>query len=78
MTVGEMKKRLEGMDEDANVAVGIPVQGGIQPLPVGDMVDATDQGGNKWLLCVPASPCGGHGCDDCDSGGCDIGDGDGD
>jgi len=68
MNVGELREKLDGAADDTEVAAGLPVEGGVMPVPLDNAVDIKDQDGNPWLLFVPAASCGG-GCDGC-GGGC--------
>jgi hypothetical protein len=60
----------QSVPDDAMVAVAVPVDGGaVRPWLVGEVADATDGSGGRWLLLVPMS-CG-DGCGGC--GGCGAG-----
>jgi len=66
--VGELREKLDGVADDTEVAAGLPVEGGVMPVPLDNAVDIKDQDDNPWLLLVPAASCGG--CGGCDDGGC--------
>jgi len=54
----------EGVPDDATVAIAMPGDGGaVRPWLVGDVADATDGDGGRWLLLIPGS-CG-TGCGGC-------------
>jgi len=69
MNAGELREKLDGVADDTEVAAGLPVEGGVMPVPLDNAIDIEDQDGKPWLLLVPPAACGG-GCDGCD-GGCD-------